>query len=198
MSYPVTITILGLWGAPWLIDAYGLGKVAAGNILLGMAIALIVASAALGPLEQRLNTRKWIAIGCSLVVGASLVTLAIWPAPPLGLAVALLVLIVAASAYNIVVAGHGRSLFPDRLAGRGMSLLGIALMGGPFIMQALPGLIVGAFEEPGTAGDAVPMAAYQAVFAFLAGCIVIANLLYLRVPDARPSAGFAREEGASD
>ena len=198
VSYPVTITILGLWGAPWLIDAYGVDKITAGNILLGMAIALMIASVTLGPLEQYLNTRKHLAMGCSAVVGGALVILAVWPQPPLALAIALLVLIGAASAYNIVVAGHGRSLFPDRLAGRGMALIGIALMGGPFVMQALTGLIIGAFEEAGAAGAAVPMAAYQAVFAFLAGCIVAANLLYARVPDARPSAGFAREEGAAD
>jgi sugar phosphate permease len=194
VSYPVTITILGLWGAPWLIDAYGIDKVTAGNVLLGMAVALMIASMVLGPLERRLNTRKRLAIGFSTAVGIALVLLAALPAPPLFLGAALLVVIGGSSAYNIIVASHGRSLFPDRLAGRGMALIGIALMGGPFIMQAITGLIVGAFEAPETAGGAVPLVAYRAVFAFLAACIVAANLLYLRVPDAKPSAGFARDE----
>ena len=66
--------------------------------------------------------------------------------------------------------------------------MAIAFMGGPAVLQALGGVIVGAF--PATDG-AAPAIAYQALFAFLAGLVTLACLAYLRIPDAKPSAGFA-------
>ena len=190
VSYPVTITILGLWGAPWLVDVYGLDKVAAGNIMLWMAIALMFASIALGPIEKKLNMRKWLAISCSMTIGISLLVLAIWPKAPITIAIILVIIIGLASSHNIVLASHGRSLFPSNLAGRGMSLFAIAFMGGPFIMQSLTGLIVGSFKSETFATADLNVDAYRAVFGFLAGAIFIANLFYLRVPDSRPSHGF--------
>lgn len=144
-SYPVLTSILGLWGGPYLVDVHGLDTIASGNILLLMAAALIVGNILLGPLERLLDTRKWLIVGCASGVLISFVLLASTRHIPPALAMALLVLISFCSAYNIVIAGHGRSLFPDRLAGRGMAMLAIALMGGPAIMQPSTGLIMGVF-----------------------------------------------------
>jgi hypothetical protein len=57
-------------------------------------------------------------------------------------------------------------------------------------MQPATGLIMGAF--PVLDGEA-PGEAYRAVFAFLAGVVLLALLNYLRLPDARPSDGFAED-----
>ena len=116
--------------------------------------------------------------------------LALIPRPPLALATALFVLISFCSAYNIVIAGHGRALFPDRLAGRGIAMIAIALMGGPAIVQSASGLIMGAFP---TVAGASPTDAYRAVFGFLAAIVMVALVAYLRLPDVRPSAGFAAD-----
>ena len=105
--------------------------------------------------------------------------------------IVLLALVGACGSYNIMLAGHARSLLPDRLAGRGMALMAIAFMGGPAVLQAMCGVIVGAF--PATDGVA-PAIAYQSLFAFLATLVTVACLAYLRLPDAKPSAGFATEE----
>ena len=189
-SYPVLTAILGLWGGPYLVDIHGLDTIASGNVLLFMALALIVGNIAYGPLEQRLDTRKWLTAGSAVLVLISFLLLALIPRPPLALATALFVLISFCSAYNIVIAGHGRALFPDRLAGRGMAMIAIALMGGPAILQTVSGLIVGAFP---TVAGAAPEEAYRAVFGFLAATVLFAVLAYLRLPDARPSAGFAED-----
>ena len=117
--------------------------------------------------------------------------LAALPALPTWTVIVLLALVGACGSYNIMLAGHARSLLPDRLAGRGMALMAIAFMGGPAVLQALCGVIVGAF--PATDGVA-PAIAYQALFAFLATLVTVACLAYLRLPDAKPSAGFATEE----
>jgi MFS family permease len=187
-SYPVLTAILGLWGAPYMADVHGLDTVASGNILLMMSLALIAGNIVYGPLEQRLDTRKWLVVASAGLILLSFLTLALVPHPPLALAAALLVLVSFLSAYNIVIAGHGRALFPERLAGRGMAMMAIALMGGPAILQSVTGVIVGVFPS---AGDAAPDGAYRAVFGFLAATVLVALLAYLRLPDIRPSAGFA-------
>jgi hypothetical protein len=124
------------------------------------------------------------------MVLVSFILLAVIPDMPLAAAITLVGLIGFFSAYNIVITGHGRSLFPDRLAGRGMAMMAIALMGGPAIMQPATGLIMGAF--PVLEGEA-PGEAYRAVFVFLAGVVLLALLNYIRLPDARPSQGFAED-----
>jgi len=190
-SYPVVITVLGLWGGPYLADRHGLGPVEAGNALLVMAAALIVANLVLGPLERRLDVRKGLILLCAGVVLAALGLLAALPDLATWAVILLFALIGACASYNILLAGHARSLLPDRLAGRGMALMAIAFMGGPAVLQALGGVIVGAF--PATDG-AAPAAAYQSLFAFLAALVAVAGLAYARLPDVKPSAGFATDD----
>jgi len=173
-----------------MADVHGLDTVASGNIMLLMAVALIVGNIVLGPLEVRLDTRKWLVVASAVLVLVSLLLPALIPRPPLALAAALFVLVSFCSAYNIVIAGHGRALFPDRLAGRGIAMLSVALMGGPAVLQSVTGLIMGAF--PATDGTA-PVDAYRAVFGFLAATVLVALVAYLRLPDARPSDGFATD-----
>ena len=188
VSYPINISLIGLWAAPYLMDSYGLDRESAGTYLLAMALALIAANLLVGPLERRLDTRKWLSVACALAVLVALIVLAATPGLPLWLAAALLTLIGGASCYNVVLAGHARSLFPDRLAGRGMALVAIALMGGPAIMQIVSGAIADQFARQGAGIDPY---GYRAVFGFFALSIVASLVAYLPVPDARPSRGFA-------
>ena len=187
-SYPVVITVLGLWGGPYLADRHGLGPVEAGNALLVMAATLIVANLVLGPLERRLDLRKWLILVLAAAVVAALGVLAALPDLATWAAILLFAVIGACGSYNIILAGHARSLLPNRLAGRGMALMAIAFMGGPAVLQSVSGVIVGAF--PAAEGTA-PAIAYRAFFAFLAALVAVACLAYLRLPDAKPSAGFA-------
>ena len=67
----MVITVLGLWGGPFLADRHGLEPVEAGNALLVMAATLIVANLVLGPLERRLDMRKWLILVLAVVVVAA-------------------------------------------------------------------------------------------------------------------------------
>lgn len=187
VSYPINISLIGLWAPPYLMDVYSLDAEAAGAIVLVMGLALIGANLVIGPLERRLDTRKWLSVVCAGIVLAALAVLGAAPQLPLWLSAALLTLIGGASCYNVVLAGHARSLFPDRLSGRGMAMVAIALMGGPALMQAVSGAIAGAFPNEGgrLADDG-----YRAVFGFFGLSVVLALTAYLPVPDARPSRGF--------
>ena len=59
--------------------------------------------------------------------------------------------------------GHGKSLFPTALIGRGLSILNIGVMMGVFWAQTLSGALIGMF--PLTSTSTYPLLAYQVAFA---------------------------------
>jgi sugar phosphate permease len=57
--YATLISLLGLWGVPYLTQVYGLGRVAAANTLAWLAIGIVVGSPLIGWLsDRRLGLRK--------------------------------------------------------------------------------------------------------------------------------------------
>src|SRR5437762_1288993 len=81
-NYACTFTVQGLWGGAFLREVHGLSPIAAGNVLLCAVIAYQVGMLAFGPLDRRLDTRKGIAIGGTLVIVCLLATLALFSHPP--------------------------------------------------------------------------------------------------------------------
>ena len=81
-NYACTFTVQGLWGGPFLREVHGLSAIAAGNVLLVAVIAYQFGMLAFGPLDRLLDTRKWMAIGGSLVIISILATLALASHPP--------------------------------------------------------------------------------------------------------------------
>ena len=74
-----------------------------------------------------------------------------------------------------MIMAHGRSIFPEKLLGRGIATLNTAVFLGVFLMQAMGGFIVGNFvRDDGSA----PLIAYKALFLAIAGVLVIAVLTY--------------------
>ena len=83
-NYACTFTVQGLWGGPFLREVHGLSPIEAGNVLLLAVVTYQVGMLAFGPLDRLLDTRKWIAIGGSLVIVALLAILSAC-VPPAGL-----------------------------------------------------------------------------------------------------------------
>jgi len=84
--YATLISLLGLWGVPYLMQIYGLGRVAAANTLAWLAIGIVVGSPLIGWLsDRRLRLRKLplaVSTGLYAVCWLALVTTgdARWPA----------------------------------------------------------------------------------------------------------------------
>lgn len=184
VAYGCMLTILGLWGGPYLHDVHGLGVVERGNVLLAMTLALIAGSLMIGPLDRIFNTRKYVGLAGALASAAVLGLLAVLPQPALWLVVVLFALLAGLNGFAIVVFTHGRSFLPDRLIGRGLTILTLASVAGSAVMQMVSGPIVGAFAEP---GGLVAEEGYRLMFAFLGLSVVLSLALYVRVPDAKPS-----------
>ena len=184
-AYACMVTVLGVWAGPYLHDVHGLEGVARGNVLLAMGGAQIAGLLVFGPLERIFGTRKKIVIAGAAASISVFATLALITRPPLGLTVALLMAIPFLSSYAIVIVAQGRALFPDRLAGRGVTTVNMAQVVGATVLPALTGYIVG--EIGGSSvGATVPETAYRAVFATLAAGSFMGLMAYLRSTDSRP------------
>ena len=184
-NYACTFTVQGLWGGPFLREVHGLSPIEAGNVLLSAVIAYQLGMLAFGPLDRVLDTRKWIAIGGSLVIISILATLALVSRPPIWLPIGAIVVIGFFSASSTMVMTHGRGIFPDRLIGRGIATINTAVMLGVACMQTLSGIIVGAFEP--LADGARSETAYRALFGVLTLVLITAVAIYSRSQDVRPS-----------
>jgi MFS family permease len=179
------LTVLGLWGGPYLADVHGLDAIGRGQVLLAMSVASIAGNLSYGPLDRILDTRKWLVMGGALVTIAVLATLALVEGPPLWLATLLFMALALFGAITIVLQTHSRGLMPDGMAGRGLTILNMSTMLGVALGQTVSGFIVGSF----TPVDGVyPETAYRLVFAYLAIALALGLGTYLwGVADVRPS-----------
>src|SRR3954451_8512199 len=184
-NYACTFTVQGLWGGPFLREVHGLSAIEAGNVLLLSVITYQMGMLAFGPLDRMLDTRKWIAIGGSLVIVSILATLALASHPPIWVPIAARLGIGFFSASSTMVMTHGRGIIPDRLIGRGIATINTSVMLGVACMQTLSGLIVGAFEP--LASGARTETAYRALFGTLTLVLIIAVAIYSRSQDVKPS-----------
>lgn len=174
-----------MWAGPYLAEIHGLDTVARGDALLLITLAMLAGTLLYGPLDRHFDRRKAIVMTGLTATVTIFALLAILPAPPTWLALSLLVILGAVGTFDVVLLAHERALFPHRLAGRGLTTINTFHFSGIASLQLGTGLVVGAM-----AAIAVPTDAYRLCFALFAGLGVIALLLYRKVPDRRPSAGF--------
>jgi predicted MFS family arabinose efflux permease len=184
VSYGTLVTVLALWGAPYLLDVHKLDRTQAGHVLFVMVLAAIVGNVVYGVLERLLNTRKRLILGGGTGSAITLGALALLPHPGLWTVVVLLTLFSGFTAFSAVIIAHGRSLFADHLVGRGMTTANIFTMLGAGTLQVITGLVAGAF---GSASGVASANAYRSVFATLAGILGLALLIFSRARDTRPS-----------
>jgi predicted MFS family arabinose efflux permease len=175
-AYATMLTVLGVWGGPYLYDVHKLDGVTRGNVLLAMGVAQILGILAYGPMDRVLRSRKRVVFGGAAISMVLLATLAALPNPPLWLAVTLLIAICFFCAYGTVIVAQGRALFPDRLAGRGVTTVNMAQCLGLAVLPALAGYVVEAFG----AGDT----AYRWVFGMLAAGLALGSIAYVRARDS--------------
>ena len=189
VAYAVVATVLGLWAGPYLHDVHGLDAGDRGLVLAAMTVAQSLGVLVCGPLDARWNTRKGVVLGGGSLTLATLVVLAAWPHPPTAVAVGLLVALCAVASYGVTIVAHGRSLFPDRLLGRGMTTLNLAQVLGASLMPVVTGAVAAALATDPAGG--YPEHAYRAMFAVIGASLAVGLAVYSRGPDAPPRTGAA-------
>lgn len=182
--YASAAVVLTLWAGPYLADVHGLGPVARGHVILAMAAAQAVGTLAVGPLDLRFNTRKWIVVPGGAATIATLTALAGLGHRATAIAIGLLVLHCLVTSYSVVTVAHGRSLFPEALAGRGVTTVNLFQLLGSTTLPILAGRVVGAFPA---VGGVRPPQAYAAAFLAIAACLGAGLAVYLAFArDVRP------------
>ncbi len=175
-AYATMLTVLGVWGGPYLYDVHKLDGVERGNVLLAMGVAQILGILAYGPMDRVLRSRKKVVFAGAAISMALLTIMAALANPPLWLAVGLLVAFCFFCAYGTVIVAQGRGLFPDRLAGRGVTTVNMAQCLGLAVLPATMGYIVEGFGG----GDL----AYRWVFGTLAAGVALGSIAYVRARDS--------------
>ena len=185
-GYASFITLLGLWFSPYLADVHGFALEQRGDALLLVSLAHVVGILLWSPVDRWANSRKYPVLFGVVASVLLMACVAVLPRPPSGLVIAMLVLQGACSAYIPVLMAHGRSIFPDHLTGRAITLFNMGNILGVFLLQGLSGLVLQAFV--GAETDApTPEIAYRAIFALLAGLLTISGIIYALVPDRKPA-----------
>jgi predicted MFS family arabinose efflux permease len=181
-GYSAFATVVGLWAGPWLRDLYGHDLQARGWILLAASLAQVVALMAWGRLQVALGGYvRSIRIGAAMTI-ASLLVAAFVPLGPVA-AIGLLIVFSVSVAYTPITTAHGRALFPDRLTGRGITLMNLGTMGGVFVSQSITGALMDWIGR--LPGGAYPPAAYQAVFLYLAAFLGLCLAIYAGVREPK-------------
>ena len=114
--------------------------------------------------------------------------MALIPHPGAPVAVTLLLLHCGLTSYSIVVVAHGRSLYADHLAGRGVTVVNLSQLIGLTLLPIATGSVIGAF--PVTDG-ASPEVAYRWAFGCIAAALACGTAIYLTSQDAKPQRAAA-------
>jgi len=179
-TYSSFVIFVGLWGGPYLAHVYGYDLPARGSLLLVPAMAQVLGLTAYGWSDRVLGSyRAPVAIG-ALTTAGFLSVLAMAGTLPRPWLLLWLIGFGAFAGFTPVVIAHGKSLFPPRLVGRGMTLLNMGSMGGVFVTQTVSGLAIDVFASR----DGVyPLDAYRLVFALQAAFLIVAVIAYATARD---------------
>jgi predicted MFS family arabinose efflux permease len=191
IGYASVVTIVGLWGGPYLHDVYGLDGVARGNLLSAMAIALVLGTLAYGPIQRRVGGFRRVVVAGSIGSAALLLLLGLFSTAPIWITVGLMVAVCFVGAYSVVLMAHGVALIPAELSGRGTTTLNAVLMGGTAILQIASGAVIGLVQD--WTGSAA--AGYAAFFLLLGALTLGAAAFYHRAPE--PDAGRSTDQQVS-
>jgi MFS family permease len=187
-GYASFAAVQTLWASPYLADVHGLDLSARGYVLLGITGGQVIGLLIWGYAERLFGGIKKPIVAGAALSASILALLAIFEAPGLSLVTALFIVFGLNAGYTPLLLAHGRLLFPDRLAGRGITLLNLGNMAGVFVLQALTGALIGQLQRMGFP----PETGYRATFGALTLVLVAALAYYSTIPDTN-SRNAARE-----
>lgn len=185
IAYPSGSTVLGTWAAPYLADVHGIGPNARGELLLLFAATQALAILMWGQLAARGAGTTRVITACGLASTVVLGAFALWPNPAIWLAAVFFAAICLFTSFGSLVLMEARQLFPEPIAGRGITMVNLAQVGGSAVLPIVTGVIIGWSPAADGAGSA---GAYRIAFGIIA-LLVFAGLVTYRAPRATSRAG---------
>ncbi|MBD0272838.1 MAG: MFS transporter [Acetobacteraceae bacterium] len=151
-SFAAVLGVRGLWGGPWLMEAKGLGRVEAGNLLLLCTAALTLGPALAGVADRLLGYRDALMAGSHALVALIILLMAAGgpggplaaafglPVLPPGFDAVLLVCFGLVISFQVLIFPAARALVPPEQTGRALSAVNTSFFGGAAVMQAVSGV----------------------------------------------------------
>jgi predicted MFS family arabinose efflux permease len=176
-SYAVVIAERSLWIGPYLRFVHALEPIDRANAAFVMAIAMVIGAFAYGPAERLFGAKRTAIVGTIVTILA----FAALPLVPVGSTLAATALMSLAGGFGItysVLLAHGRSFFPDRLLGRGVTLMNFFFIGGAAVVQLVSGRFVASAGAAGSTAEAT----YAALHLGFALLLAVTLAVYLRAP----------------
>jgi predicted MFS family arabinose efflux permease len=143
-SFASVLGLRGLWGGPWLMEAKGLTRIEAGNVLLVCTLALIAGPALAGWTFRRVG-RPVALLACSHLIAAALIAALVAGASlPASFDTALLAAFSIVISFQIVAFSMVRAAVPAEQAGRALSAANLSFFLGAAVLQGLSGIMASA------------------------------------------------------
>jgi hypothetical protein len=168
------IATQSLWAGVYLYDVPRLGPIAAGNVLLWMALGVVVGAATSGKLAGHWGVGRVIVAAAVLFI-LSQGTLAL--VPPEGLLRPVYFVFGATGVVGTMLLAQARFVFAPSSIGRGVTAVNVFGLTGTFLLQWLMGVVVGTFRAD--AQGHYPPQAYGFSFALTAAGTLVTLLWYL-------------------
>ncbi len=183
-AYSCFVSIVGLWGGPWLTDVHGADLATRGRILLLGAGAQIC-----GMLLWGATDRFWRSYKKPVLAGGSaavlMLAVMVFVPPDPALVPVWFILFGLSVSCTPILTSHGKSLFPPHLTGRGITLMNIGTMGGAFLSQSVTGVLIDLMGRSASGGYSPE--GYRLVFGTLGVWLLLSLIFYARAIDPHPS-----------
>lgn len=167
------LAMQGLWAGPYFSDVYGVDKIAAGNLLLLMAIGAMIGFGSSGWLADRYGLGLVATIGAALqILGAFVYAIQ----PPAAWLPVLNLLFGFGGGISVVLLPQVRRLFPSSLVGRAVSTCNLFAFAGIFVTQWAMGAIINLSAKD--AAGHYPLAAYTTALLVVAFCTLASLIGY--------------------
>jgi sugar phosphate permease len=158
----------GLWGGPYLMQAYHVSKATAGNILSMISIGIIIGSPGLSFLSNRIfKARKPLLIMASIMLAIIAAAMALFTARVPQFVLYLLFLGIGIFSGGVVAVGFtmAKELFPVQIAGTSIGLINLFPFVGGALFQPFIGYVL---EQSGRINGAFTVSGYhRAMLVFL-------------------------------
>ncbi len=177
VSYGVTISIRGLWIAPYLERVHGFDLAATSYAAMAMGGIIAAGALLVLPLYRRIGAKPTV-IACAVAVILACFALALWGEASSRLAVGLLLVIGLFGVTYAVVMAHARAFMTPQEIGRGVTFMNFVFMGGAGVMQWLSGRLVNTLDRQGYD----PHATFSWLFVFMGVTLAAALAIYITAP----------------
>ena len=131
-------------------------------------------------MDRIFNTRKWVILVGVIVMVILLLALAVFADTALWLAIILLVVFSFATPFYATLMAHCRGFVTMEMLGRAITVIGLAGIGGVFLMQFATGWLMELMANSDGSGS---LAGYRVMFAAIAIILLISGSYYATVRD---------------